>query len=55
MLPKLPIITKNASNMLFGIKFPTKRSVGAYVYLPGSGASVLERLPCLKYYNVLEL
>ncbi len=37
--------------MLFSIKFPTKKSVVAYVY---PGVKGLQRLPCLKYYNVLK-
>ncbi len=33
-LPKLPIIAENASNKLLSIKFLTKKSVDAHVYLP---------------------
>ncbi len=31
---------------------PTKNSVGAHAYLPQCEAGWLERLQCLKYYNV---
>ncbi len=39
---------------LLRIQFPTKNWEGAYVYLPQCEARGLERLPCLKYYNVLK-
>ncbi len=45
-------IKKYFKKKLFVIKFHTKKSVGAYVYLPKSGARGLQCLPCLKYYKV---
>ncbi len=35
---------------LLGIKFPTKNSLEAYLYLPGVELGVTKDLPFLKYY-----
>ncbi len=43
---------KSFKKKLFGIKFPTKKSLGTHVYLPQVGARGVKRLACLKYYNV---
>ncbi len=39
---------------LLKIEFLIKNSVGVYDYLHKSGGSGLQRLICLKYYNVLK-
>ncbi len=39
---------------LFGIKFPTKKAVGAYVYLLKEWNKGLQRFAFWKYYNVLK-
>ncbi len=56
-LPKLPIKSKKASNKLSIIQFPTKnwKTLDARVYLLQEWSQRFQRLPSLKYYNVLQL
>ncbi len=41
-----------ASIEAVNVKFRTKNSVGAYAISHRSGATGLQRLPSLKYYNI---
>ncbi len=47
-------VEKSFKLKLLRIQFPTKNPVSTHVYLPWSGVRGFERLPCLKYYNLLK-
>ncbi len=54
-LPKLPIISENGSNKCcWALNFKKKKVSGCICIFFRSGARVLERLICFKYYTVLK-
>ncbi len=51
-MPKIRIISKNASNKSCWALNWVQKCQGAYVYLSQEGSKVFQELPFLKYYNV---